>query len=90
MEAGFDGKKPTVRSPLWPLMPNGPAIDGTEEGLLDVPMKLVKQGCLGLSQKYSPDFAELKAEMVFAFLLFANYLMTQNLTCHSKEINGKV
>ena len=46
VEAGFDGKKPTVRSPLWPIMPNGPAIDGTEEGLLDVPMKLVKQGRL--------------------------------------------
>jgi len=44
VEAGFDGKKPMVRSPLWPIMPNGPAIDGTEEGLLDVPMKLVKQG----------------------------------------------
>lgn len=61
VEAGFDGKKPKVRSPLWPLMPNGPAIDGTEEGLLDVPMKLVKQGCLWQNHQKQKklDFAEL-------------------------------
>eukprot|EP00438_Fugacium_kawagutii_P026693 Skav219951 [mRNA] locus=scaffold2879:154558:158548:+ [translate_table: standard] len=44
VEAGLDGHRPKVRSPLWPLMPNGPAIDGTESGLLDVPMKLVREG----------------------------------------------
>lgn len=55
VEAGFDGKKPMVRSPLWPIMPNGPAIDGTEEGLLDVPMKLVKQGCLWQNHKNRPN-----------------------------------
>lgn len=44
VESGLDGHRPKVRSPLWPLMPNGPAIDGTESGLLDVPMKLVREG----------------------------------------------
>ncbi|CAK9092745.1 unnamed protein product [Durusdinium trenchii] len=44
VEAGLDGQRPAVHSPLWPLMPNGPAIDGTESGLLDVPIELVRRG----------------------------------------------
>lgn len=43
VEVGQNGR-PSERSPLWPVMPNGPAIDGTEEGLLDVPIKLVRAG----------------------------------------------
>lgn len=39
-----DPDKPAYRSPLWPIMPNGPVIDGSEYGLLDVPLRLVQAG----------------------------------------------
>jgi len=35
---------PDFASPLWPLMPFGPVIDGSEAGLPDVPLTLVQQG----------------------------------------------
>lgn len=35
---------PDFASPIWPLMPFGPVIDGTEAGLPDVPLKLVQRG----------------------------------------------
>jgi len=35
---------PDVHSPLWPIMPVGPVIDGTPVGLLDVPINLVLRG----------------------------------------------
>lgn len=35
---------PADRSPLYPIMPVGPVIDGTEAGLLDVPIHLVESG----------------------------------------------
>lgn len=36
--------RPAVHTPLWPLLPNGPVIDGSEFGLLDVPLSLVHAG----------------------------------------------
>ncbi|CAJ1340644.1 unnamed protein product [Effrenium voratum] len=44
VEGGADGWRPMQRSTLWPVMPTGPAVDGTDHGLPDVPLKLVKQG----------------------------------------------
>merc|ERR1711981_762336 len=35
---------PDFASPLWPLMPFGPVIDGTDAGLPDMPLTLVQQG----------------------------------------------
>jgi carboxylesterase type B len=35
---------PDFAPPLWPLMPFGPVIDGTQAGLPDVPLKLVQRG----------------------------------------------
>ena len=69
-----------VRSPLWPIMPNGPAIDGTEEGLLDVPMKLVKQGCLWQNHKNRPNLISQNFAEVFLNIFI---LILSNLTCHN-------
>merc|ERR1712137_98443 len=35
---------PDFASPLWPLMPFGPVIDGTDVGLHDQPYALMKRG----------------------------------------------
>mmetsp|Transcript_13529 Transcript_13529/g.43881 ORF Transcript_13529/g.43881 Transcript_13529/m.43881 type:complete len:160 (+) Transcript_13529:296-775(+) len=35
---------PEFATPLWPLMPFGPAIDGASTGLPDVPLRLVERG----------------------------------------------
>merc|ERR1712232_1518805 len=35
---------PELASPLWPLMPFGPCIDGTDIGLPDVPYTLMQKG----------------------------------------------
>jgi len=41
--AGMPTTAPFVPK-LWPVMPWGPAIDGTIVGLLDLPLKLIKEG----------------------------------------------
>jgi len=38
------GDIPDFASPLWPLMPFGPVIDGTDVGLPDVPYTLMQKG----------------------------------------------
>jgi carboxylesterase type B len=35
---------PADRSPIYPLMPNGPVIDGSRVGTLDVPIRLIDAG----------------------------------------------
>eukprot|EP00927_Polykrikos_kofoidii_P086091 TRINITY_DN9545_c1_g1_i1.p1 TRINITY_DN9545_c1_g1~~TRINITY_DN9545_c1_g1_i1.p1 ORF type:complete len:609 (-),score=79.94 TRINITY_DN9545_c1_g1_i1:99-1925(-) len=35
---------PDLASPLWPLMPFGPVVDGTFAGLTDTPLELVRRG----------------------------------------------
>lgn len=35
---------PAFASPLWPLMPFGPTVDGTDVGLPDVPYKMIVKG----------------------------------------------
>eukprot|EP00927_Polykrikos_kofoidii_P046035 TRINITY_DN4021_c0_g1_i1.p1 TRINITY_DN4021_c0_g1~~TRINITY_DN4021_c0_g1_i1.p1 ORF type:complete len:638 (-),score=85.72 TRINITY_DN4021_c0_g1_i1:91-1923(-) len=35
---------PDLASPLWPLMPFGPVVDGTAAGLMETPLELVRRG----------------------------------------------
>lgn len=71
VEAGMDGHRPSVHSPLWPLMPNGPAIDGTEDGLADIPIRLVQRGAfnkvpllLGANENGGSIFEDMLPEVL--------------------------
>lgn len=44
LRASKPGGGPAVRSPLYPMMPYGPVIDGSDHGLLDVPINLANAG----------------------------------------------